>query len=193
MNNVKNEKERQSVSVIISNIAYYLLIIMAVIIAFIYSGSHGVRNFFGYSYFTVLTTSMQSEIPQGSLVITKHVESNSIKIGDDITYFKSSESTVTHRVVDIYENYNQSGERGFQTKGIENSSPDQDIVASANVVGVVILTVPVLGFVFYYIASRIWLVFVIFVILIILSYSLKKYFRYKKEEKTEASLKNPND
>jgi len=166
------------------DVIFYVTLVIAVAAAFFYSTNHSkVKFFFGYSYFTVLTTSMQSEIPKGSLIITKHVDSSIINIGDDITYLRSDGSTVTHRVVEIYNNYENSGARGFQTKGIDNPEADENIVYAANVVGVVIFSVANLGSVLSYIANNLWFVFVMFGILLILSFSLKVFFGVKKLKK----------
>lgn len=188
----KQKPKRSRVAKVISEVIFYVTLVIAVAVAFFYSTNQsGVKNFFGYSYFTVLTTSMQSEIPKGSLIITKHMDSSIINIGDDITYLRSDGSTVTHRVVEIYDNYENSGARGFQTKGIDNPEADENIVYAANVVGVVIFSVDNLGLVFSFIANNLWLVFAIFGILLILSFSLKVFFDTKKEEKAKTSQKQP--
>ena len=55
-------------------------------------------------------------------------------MGDDITYLASSTTTVTHRIVDITGSYEDTGERAFQTQGIENPEPDEALVPAGNVV-----------------------------------------------------------
>lgn len=162
----------------LSNIMFYSIVIIAVAIVFIFtSGNTSPRNFFGYSYFTVLTTSMQSEIPKGSIVITKHVDADSINIGDDITFFKDENTIVTHRVVDIYEDFEGTGQRGFKTQGVDNPSPDNDIVSEQkNIIGVVKLTVPKAGAVLAYIKNNILLVAVMFVLMILISVCIRIFF-----------------
>ncbi len=91
----------------------------------------------GYSVFHVLTSSMQAEIPKDSLVVTQMVDTDSLKIGDDITYMVGPSTSVTHRIVNIIENYSD-GEKGFETKGLENKHNDSGIVAASNIVGKVI-------------------------------------------------------
>jgi len=81
---------------------------------------------------------MQQEIPQGSLVLTRHTDPASIKAGDVITYLTEQDSTITHEVIALYPNYEGSGEVAFQTKGTENYNPDPDLVYGSNVVGTVI-------------------------------------------------------
>ncbi|MDR1891851.1 MAG: signal peptidase I [Oscillospiraceae bacterium] len=113
------------------------LIVIAVLL-FKNSGDAGApRDFFGFSGFTVLTRSMQSEIPQGSFVLVRRVDPNDLQIGDDITYMKSGDVTYTHRVTAVYEDY-YDGKRGFQTKGVDNGAPDAETVIADNVVGRVV-------------------------------------------------------
>jgi len=92
---------------------------------------------FGYSFMNVITSSMQSVIPVGSLVVVRAVDTDTIRIGDDITFMKDAETAITHRVIGIIENYEGTGERGFETQGVDNEQPDFEIVREGNVVGVV--------------------------------------------------------
>jgi len=100
---------------------------------------------------------MTSELPRGTLVITKTVDADEIKIGDNITFFKSQNQTCTHKVVSVIENYNGSGELGFQTKGTENPLPDSDIVLAKNVIGKVVFHAKGVGDTLSYIKAH-WLV-----------------------------------
>lgn len=137
--------------------AFYLVLIAAVAVAIRMIGDNGnaPRNLFGYSSASVLTGSMQREIQQGSLVLVKHVDPNSIQIGDDITYMYNATTSVTHKVVGIVEDYNKTGKRGFQTQGVENKDPDKDIVPAKNIVGKVVWHVPVAGGVIHFINGNI--------------------------------------
>ncbi|MDR1891659.1 MAG: signal peptidase I, partial [Oscillospiraceae bacterium] len=161
----------------LSNFLFYFAILAVLIVALTGGGADGSpKSFFGYSYFEVLTTSMQSEIPKGALVITKKVGAETIRVGDDVTYLRSDSTTVTHRVIKIVENYESSGARGFQTKGIENPSPDTDIVHSANIIGVVKLSIPEAGFALSWISQNILLVLVLFGVVILVSITLRMLF-----------------
>jgi len=99
----------------------------------------------GYSFMNVLTRSMQSEIPQGSLVIVKKVNPGIIEINDDITFMRNAETSVTHRVIGIFEDFGETGERGFETQGVDSDAPDFDIVPAANVIGAVQFHIPMVG------------------------------------------------
>ena len=142
------KKKRRRKTSKISGILFYSTLVIAVLVALLFSATNKAgapRNFLGFSGMTVLTGSMQSEIPQGSLIINKRVEPNTLEVGDDITFIRVDGTTVTHRIVIIYENYNESGRRGFKTKGIENKIADNEIVSADNVIGKVIFCNLTLG------------------------------------------------
>ncbi|MCL1847118.1 MAG: signal peptidase I [Coriobacteriia bacterium] len=134
------EAANKSIRSRITGLLYYIVLIVIVLCAYQFSGAGSAvpRNVFGYSAMTVLTGSMQQEIPKGSLIITKQVDPQTIQIGDDITYMKDAKTSITHRVVGIYENYDNKRMRGFQTQGVNNINPDAEIVLATNVVGKVI-------------------------------------------------------
>lgn len=92
----------------------------------------------GVSIHRILTGSMEPELPQGSLIVTYRMDPQKLEIGDDITYMKDAETSITHKIVGIVEQYEETGERAFITQGITNSEPDKDPVPAVNVVGKVI-------------------------------------------------------
>jgi len=158
----------------IKNFLYYGLLIAVVVTAyFVGNTTNQPRTVFGYSVFTVLTGSMRSEIPEGSLIITKYTDPNQIEVGDDITYLREDLSTVTHRVVEIYENYNNSGVRGFRTKGIDNPMADTNIIHPNNILGVVVFHVAGVGSFFVYVQQNPLLIVLIGIILIALVYTIR--------------------
>ncbi|MCL2079958.1 MAG: class B sortase [Oscillospiraceae bacterium] len=110
-----------------------------------------------YSFFTVLTTSMQKEIPQGSLIVTVRTDPAKLQIGDNITFMKDYNTAITHKITDIYENHQNSSQRGFQTKGTDNDRPDEHIVLEMSVVGKVVLVIPAAGAVMEFIAKNLLL------------------------------------
>lgn len=182
-------KSKTGIGKKIGTISFYALLVLAIVTAFMFSGSDNgkPRSIFGYAYFTVLTDSMQSEIPQGSLVITKEVPAMEIQIGDDITYLKDDNTTVTHRVVEIFENYENSGFRGFRTKGIENPMADTDIVYDNNVIGVVQTSFPEVGNAMAFIKDHIIIILIGFALVLVLLISLKIFFSPSQKIETQPS------
>ena len=161
----------------ISDILFSLAIVMILFVALIPNEDDGApKNILSYSYFTVVSPSMQDEIPQGSFILVKHVDPSELKPGDNITYMVDRNTTVTHKIVDIYENYDNSGARGFRTKGVNNVNPDRDVVFEANLVGKVIAVLPALGIALSYLSENVFLVFVIFSLCVLLSFLLRGVF-----------------
>ena len=94
--------------------------------------------------FVVLTGSMEPEISPGDVVIVGGADPATIAEGDVITFTRpGSETPVTHRVVGV-----DSGESiAFETRGDANDAADAAAVPAANVIGVVVLTIPAIGYV----------------------------------------------
>ena len=174
----------------ISNVIFYAALAAIVAGALIFGGkANGGTQLFGFRYFEVLTTSMQNVIPQGSLVVTQKVASDKIQVGDVITFLRSDEESVTHEVIGIVPNFNGSGSPGFETKGSDNPDPDPDIVAAANVLGVVKAHVDGLGFAMRYIVDNIKYVFLGFILILLLSIALRVLLGEKK--RNEQGFNNP--
>jgi len=171
------EKRRKTIKRML-DIILYVAVAFILITAVVFNG-YSKRGFhlFGYSGFTVLGESMQREIPKGSLVLVKEINPDKISVGDDITFIrKRDHSAVTHRVVHIYEKHGERSEKAFQTKGIENTALDQDIIYTDDVIGIVKITIPGLGSVIEYISGNIGFLFVILGILSIIAITVKKVF-----------------
>jgi signal peptidase len=163
-----------------------LALAVIVIAAFSMRSDGGPRSLLGFSLFTVLTTSMQSEIPKDSLVLDRQVDPAGIQIGDDITYLREDRSTVTHRVVGIYENYGDSGLRAFQTQGIENREPDENVVFPENVVGKVIFHNYEAGAFLRYVQEHPVPLILFAAVLLGLAFTLRHLFGSRKEPEKEA-------
>ena len=180
----KNRRVGSAVSGLVSWIvllAFCALLIFAVTAVYM-SGAQEDRPriLFGYSVFIVLTDSMRSEIPQGSLVIVETVTPGDIKIGDDITFIRSDLKIITHRVVNINEDYEQSGMRGFVTKGLDNPEPDRETVFADNVVGRVMFHNLWLGTVLSYVRDRVWVIPLMAVLAVAFYSALRWMFRALK-------------
>ena len=84
----------------------------------------------------VLTESMEDEIHDGDLIVTKATSTEDIKEGDVISYFdpaSKSKSVVTHRVI---KKITADGKVFFKTQGDNNDIADRHDVPAENVIGV---------------------------------------------------------
>lgn len=124
---------------------YFLLIACVLIVALVSTGDRRPYVLFGYSAFAVLSSSMQSALPKGSVIIVKQTPAAALKAGDDITFMLPDGGNATHRIVSIDKNYKNSGMAGFTTWGIENPMPDEQIVYAPNVVGRVVFHINYIG------------------------------------------------
>lgn len=101
-----------------------------------------VPRIFGYQAYTVISGSMEPEIPTGSLVYVKNVEPEMVQKGDVIAYYggRDTSTVITHRVVE-----NNTTERRFITKGDANRTEDMNPVAYRYFLGKAVLNIPELG------------------------------------------------
>ncbi|WP_309108611.1 signal peptidase I [Arthrobacter sp.] len=119
-----------------------LLAIVALIVAMM-----GLPRATGATPYTVLTGSMRPTMPPGTLVVSKPVEAEELKVGDAITYqLRSGEpDVVTHRIISVSQTL--GGETLFTTQGDANPHPDENPVKAAQIRGVVWYGIPFAGYV----------------------------------------------
>ncbi|CAD5901655.1 signal peptidase I [Carnobacterium maltaromaticum] len=159
---------------------YSLLLFIVIAMSAVFNGksASGVpRNIVGYAPMTILTKSMQSVYPQHSLVVTKVTEPKELVIGDDITYIKENNTTVTHRIIGINENYMDTGERGFETKGVENPRKDEEVIRAENVIGKVVFSSIVLGKILLFVRENLVLTAITVIVFIYFIDALVHYIR----------------
>ena len=180
-----NKKKRKNILKLVSDLLFYFAIFTVLVAVLTSAPNDGPpKTLFGFSYFTVLTPSMQSEIPKGSFILVKETDPRQLEVGDNITFLKENNTTVTHKIMSIYDDYQGSGSRGFETKGVNNANPDKDIVHESNIVGKVVFSLPGLGAAIAALRSNILIMVIIFGLCVILSFLLRAIFgkRSKMEE-----------
>lgn len=168
----------------IKNAIFYSLLLIMVMLAFFYSGNREPGKRFGpFAYNTVLTPSMNSVYPQGSLITSWAIQPDEylysgLEDGTDIVFILEDGRVVVHRIIEIIEDYEGSGHRAFRTQGVDNPSPDPWITIDANIIGRVTWHVPFVGDILALIADNIlWVILtiaVISIIIILLSIALRK-------------------
>lgn len=120
-----------------------LLVILVVVCAVLLVG----LRLFGYQVYNVISGSMEPTYSVGDLLYVKPTEPEQIRVGDPITFVLNENLVVaTHRVVEI----DKEGSF-FITKGDANDTPDASPVHFNNVIGVPKFSIPLLGFVSYYV------------------------------------------
>ena len=94
MSTKKIKSEKNVLSRIITTVVTLILISAIALCLFVTIQvlGKGYTSFGGYSFFRVITGSMEPEIPVGTLILTKEVDINTLNIGDIISFrSKSSE------------------------------------------------------------------------------------------------------
>ncbi|MGD9986476.1 signal peptidase I [Pseudonocardia sp.] len=125
----------------------------------------------GSTALTVLSGSMEPELPVGSTVVVHPEPADSIVVGDVITFTDREEGSaqtrvVTHRVIEVLPG------PAFRTKGDANNSADPHAVAAADVHGVMWYDVPFVGLVKDRLFSRIGLFFAVGIALLVVAANL---------------------
>lgn len=122
-----------------------VLVVLTVLCAVFLMGS----RLLGYQVYTVLSGSMRPAYAEGDLLYVEPVKPSQVKVNDPITFVLNEKLTVaTHRVVRI-DTENQL----FYTKGDANGTEDTDPVHFNNLIGVPRFSVPLLGYVSYFVQN----------------------------------------
>lgn len=158
---------------LIKNILFYGLMLLLVLFAMFanLSGSNG-RKLGPLAYNTVLTSSMKDVYPPGSLILSwelgvDETVATGLENGTDIVFVRENGTVVVHRVIEVTENYEDSGQRGFNTQGVNNAAPDSWVTYEGNVIGKVVFSVPYLGAILSFIGENVVLVGVAMLLLML--------------------------
>lgn len=165
---------------ILSNTIFYLIIILLLVFlessVILQNENDKPVNLAGFSPMTILSNSMKSVYPKGSLLVTRQVNPQTLNIGDDITFITEANRTVTHRIVGIEEDYLRTRERGFVTKGVDNAREDAEIVHANNVVGRVIFSSYPLGRIVQFIREHLVILVILMLVLVLILHEMLSFF-----------------
>ena len=117
-----------------------ILLILMVAAVLTYLAPH-----FDWRVDSLCSGSMEPQLKEGSLVITRPVEPDTIAVGDIITFLPttSDDDPITHRVIHIETN----SLLHFTTRGYANNGKDSSIVSPRDLLGKVCLHIPYLGYI----------------------------------------------
>lgn len=117
-----------------------ILAVCLCLLVFVQIMNRGYASFFGFSFFRVVTGSMEPTIPVGALILTREVPIDTLEIGDVVSFASKDAymrgSIITHRVVEI--ETSSAGQVFLTTRGDANSVSDVYRVDGDNLVGKVI-------------------------------------------------------
>ena len=172
---------------------FVLLVIFVILVQRIFNNRVSIGS---YRMFTVVTGSMEPVYNVGDVVISKEVDSSTIKKGDDVVYLGEKDDfkdkIVTHRVIKIE---NKEGDYYFTTKGVANEYSDP-VISSDQIYGKVVYRPIVLSFLSSILNTRLGFYLLIFVpvafliFLEILDYIKRKEGESDEEQKEEVKEEN---
>lgn len=184
----KKMKENKALK-LIGNILYILLfviIVLMLVVVILQRVSDNSISLGGYRLFTVATGSMEPKYEVGDILISKEIDQNDIKVGDDIVYRGKEGSfngkVVTHQVVSIRD---EEGNKKIITKGIANTEEDPEIDGT-QVYGKVIYKVQTLSFISQIIKNIYVFYFIIFVPIAIIIFRQIRYYLRKDDDEDES-------
>ena len=140
---VKNEHQISLLALIVI-VTITTLSVLTLLFALL-SGSGGKMppEVFGNYLFPMTTSALQREIPQGALIVTQISNPRELLQGDNVTYIGMNGAYITDKIRVIHEDYNNSGQRGFEI-GMP-SSADPDVIFGLAIIGRVMLVIPHVG------------------------------------------------
>ncbi len=138
-------KGKEKMAKRVYNTVLTVLIAIIVILAILLAGI----RLFGYIPFTVLSGSMEPTYHVGSMIYVKETDTDSLKVGDPVTFYLDDGKTVaTHRIIEI-----DKENKTFKTQGDANETPDASPVDFASVIGTPKFTIPNLGYFYAFISG----------------------------------------
>jgi len=175
---VKKFKQALKYLSISLSIVIFILTISIVLLSAKAKKNNQVFSIFGYSYSVVASPSMEPDIEVGEIIIVKKVNFEKYlekaEVGKDVLvyYSNSSKRFIVHQLYQIEE-------EGLRLKGINNDSPDTELVTNENFRGIVVNHGSKwLGSLLLGSQSLILLVFMLFLVFVIgsevISYLLRK-------------------
>lgn len=174
---------------IIISVLIFVLAIITVLLSVQAKKENKMMSFFGYSYSVVASPSMEPKIMTKEIIVIKKMNYDSYlenaKVNEDVLVYYSN----SYRRFIVHELY-EIKEEGLLLKGVNNDSPDTELVTEDNFVGKVVMH----GGAWFgdlLIGSRFIIIFVLLLFLSfmvvseVLRVSLKKDAKNRKLSKTE--------
>lgn len=179
------EKKAYKIIKTIVNLLVGIILVGFIIVVCLQRFSDNKISFFNYRMFTVVSGSMVPKYNIGDVLISKQVDSSTIKVGDTISYLGKSgdfkNKVITHKVVGIEPQ--SDGTYLFRTKGLANLVEDP-VVSESQVYGVVIYKSVILSWIYKIVVTNIgFYIFIILPLLFVIGSELISTLLDKEEER----------
>ena len=189
--NIKKEKNSESIEVetkqeeyedestdvprrsVFASLIFYFAFIAMLLCAVVFSG--GIlrdKTVGGFRLVDMSTPTMVGVYPLNSLLVIKEVPLSELRVGDDISFYQNSQIIITHRIAEVIEDYEESGERAFITRGV-NDPEDEHEVTKIQMIGRVDHNFPQLGTVLSMTSGNMHYIVLAFIVLIIIMVFVK--------------------
>ena len=193
---LKKIKENKTLR-IIGNILYMLMFVfvaLLLLVVILQRVSNNNITIGGIRMFSVETGSMMPVYEIGDVIISKEIDVDKIKVGDDIVYQGKKGSfngkIVTHRVKQIEKQ--EDGNYKIITQGLANEIEDPEI-NQTQVLGKVVFKMYVLSFLEKIVRNAYVFYFLVFIPIGILVYkNIKNFMSFDEDEEDEVNPKGKN-
>jgi len=129
-----------------------------------------------FKFLVVHGSSMEPTIKEGDLIVV--YQTNELKIGDVITYLHEVDGRhylFTHRIVEMHGDI-------IRTKGDALEKPDSYTVKKSDVVGKVVLVIPMLGMLILLATSTAgWISFILIPSILLIAIEVRRIWRLRNE------------
>jgi len=172
------------------NMMFYLVLISSIFFTFVFGiDNHNhtpgtvPSSFFGYSVMRVATGSMSPSLPVNTVIVARHVDPSELRLRDIVTFVTDDGRTITHRIYQIYENY-QNNSYGFRLIGDANDGIADDVVHLADdLIGRVVYQSYPLGRALMFIHRYFLTIMAMLVFSLVLLLIVKMRIRFKKKSR----------
>lgn len=144
-----------------------------------------------FGFYTIISPSMEPNINVYDVVLVKKININKLKKGDVITFYSTNnyfgDTPITHRIANI------DDRTSIIVKGDHNEKADNEKVIPKNIIGKVILVIPSLGKLQFFLASKSgFIVAIIIPAIVIITYDVYKIMKMIMLKNQMSKLKNKN-
>lgn len=144
-----------------------------------------------FGFYTIISPSMEPNINVYDVVLVKKTNINKLKKGDVITFYSTNnyfgDTPITHRIANI------DDRASIIVKGDHNEKADNEKVIPKNIIGKVILVIPSLGKLQFFLASKSgFIVAIIIPAIVIITYDVYKIMKMIMLKNQMSKLKNKN-
>ena len=144
-----------------------------------------------FGFYTIISPSMEPNINVYDVVLVKKANINKLKKGDVITFYSTNnyfgDTPITHRIANI------DDRTSIIVKGDHNEKADNEKVIPKNIIGKVILVIPSLGKLQFFLASKSgFIIAIIIPAIVIITYDVYKIMKMIMLKNQMSKLKNKN-